>query len=162
MRNYLIGTAMVAGTALLVLAGSARAAVPTPGTMAYLPSAILCDTLDQVKAIVKVATDSKGKDTINKYLEFQEQKDAKGEPACNGQPVMGHVADVVDLGLSFGLNGIPVHAWAIHIVNPSAEAYALFGEAVEPKTSSVEKPKPVGSFGWDQWNWRRTWQVIAW
>jgi hypothetical protein len=64
MRNYLIGTAMVAGTALLVLAGSARAAVPTPGTMAYLPSAILCDTLDQVKAIVKVATDTKGKDTI--------------------------------------------------------------------------------------------------
>jgi hypothetical protein len=161
MRYYLIVAGMVLATILVIGAGSARAAVPAPGTMAYLPSAILCDTLDQVKAIVKVATDTKGKDTITKYLEFQELKDDKGEPSCNGQPVMGHVQDVVDLGLSFGINGIPVHAWAIHIVNPSAEAYALFGEAAAPQTSSTEaKPRPVGSFGWDQWNWRRTWQVI--
>jgi len=120
---------MVAATALIVWAGSARAQPPEAMTYAAISTPIIaCDTHDQVAEIVQAIKDGNLKE---KLTELAAIRDDKGEPACIYSPL----ATVV-FGDSEHVGRIEDHdrgidAWICRVGNSNREFYLLWGEEVE-------------------------------
>lgn len=154
MKQLLIGTAMVAATALVVFAGSARADVPAAGTTMSFPPSIVCDTKQQIADIAKASAESKGQKFIDKFKEYQALKDAKNEPTCAYQPLQGiTLGENVDLGTIYTQSGAAIHGYAVHFGTSQAEGWLLFAEKIETAPNH-------SSFDFRQWDWTRTRQGV--
>jgi hypothetical protein len=118
MRKQLaMGGCILAATALIVWAGSARAQPPEAMTYVAISTPIIaCDTHDQVAEIVRAVKDNNVKE---KLTELAAIRDDQGEPACIYSPL----ATVV-FGNSEHVGRIEDHdrtidAWISHVGNPN-------------------------------------------
>jgi hypothetical protein len=121
MRSLLSGLVFAA-----TVATAAFAAPPAVGLQTF--QGILCDTREQVQSLFDASKIDNGQGIIKVYLELNEQKDDKGEPACLLSPVRAIVDAVVDLGTGFSYTGERIHGWAVQVHSGENTGWVLFGE----------------------------------
>ena len=88
--------------------------------------AIVCDTSDQVKAIVDAATAKPDGGAQAKLDEYQAILNQKGDPTCMIILALNvAVGESIDLGKFSASAKKTFHSWAVHIGNSNAEAWLL-------------------------------------
>jgi hypothetical protein len=140
MRSYLIGIGMVGATALLVLAGSAKAE-PSKVGEAFVGNGFLCDTEAQVKTLFDAAQDPTGAKLTDAYLKLNDEKNADGFPACvYGDGTGVTVLKVENLGHAWGNTGLAFNAWMVSIVGShDIHGVIMYGEMI--REAPQEAPK---------------------
>jgi hypothetical protein len=141
MHKLVIGLGMIGATALVILAGSARAEgyrgpPPKGWEGGFRFPYIVCDTRDQIRAISEAGAKSNG-DLQKKFDELNRVKDDKDEPTC----VVGPIQNVVigeseDVGFSNDSAGVMVKAWAVHFGNGAGQWWMLYAERSEEASPS--------------------------
>jgi hypothetical protein len=123
MRGFIL-------TAAICALSTAALADPQVGHRLVAPSAIVCDTRDQVMDLFNGTKIDDGKGIIPKYLQYNEKKDDQGEPTCNLQPIVGPpIKSVQDLGDTKTYSGDVVHGWLIEIIGDGGKSgWVLYGE----------------------------------
>lgn len=124
---------MIAATAIIVWAGSARADPPQAGAYQALSTPVIaCDTKDQMKQVIEAIKDGKLKEKMAELIEI---KDEHNEPVC-----IYSMLEPVAFGESEHIGQIRDHdktidAWVVHVGNERTDFYVLWGELV--KESSI-------------------------
>lgn len=119
--------------ALVLLAPAALAGPPSVGWTGSFHSKqiILCDTREQVAAIVEAGQES-ALATRAKFFEYYGTINARGEPTCSiGSVLHVRVTDVIDLG-EFDAAAGRARGWALHVVDMRGiEGWLLYASKVE-------------------------------
>lgn len=139
VKQLSIGSAMVAAAALLVWAGSARAAPPPNGWVGHMEIPVVaCDTAQDVKEIADAG--NRGPEELNgTFMKYNGRVNAKNEPECvYGDLGMFAVTGSESLGTTKNAKGMPVNAWLVHAKNPNVEFFVLYVEkVVDEKDGSI-------------------------
>lgn len=162
MKCYGIGLVMVAATAAIVAAGSARADVPPKSWYGAFPVPVIaCDTEEEIAAIAK-ARDNGHDAMVEKFKELAATLGKGNAPACAyGNVGMVAAGENVPLPDSKDANEAPVSLWALHVGNSDVDFWILYGEvkAADTKPDVPKKADPT-AFLFDNWNWIRTLQGV--
>ena len=137
-RNILIGLGMIGATALLILAGSARAEPPPSGSfVSFHQIMIVCDKSDSLKELVaaqKISKDAFGE----KAKELISDKHV-----CTAAHLLNvAVGKSEDMEL-VKWDDAEEHLWVMHIGTSKSDFYALYEEVLTkgPEAGSPESPK---------------------
>jgi hypothetical protein len=132
--------ALIAAFALLPLPAFADESPPAAGSTGSF-HAIVCDTSEQIVAIVDAAKAKPDGGAQAKFNEFAALKDAKAEPSCALQPIMGvTVGESIDLGKAQLVPDKWVHAWSVAIHAGDTDGFILY---VTPTTAPASLYAPT-------------------
>lgn len=130
-KQLLIGAGMIAATALLIFAGSARAEPPKmdDGVVSLPFKFVVCENKSDLQAIVDAAR--KG-DVEEKFRELNAKFDDKGYSVCGFEAPQAIVfGDSEDVGELITASGERSHGWISHVGNARIEFWLLWSEKVE-------------------------------
>jgi hypothetical protein len=115
---------------------------PAPGSTAMLPNPVLvCDTQAQIASVVDAAKAQPDGGAKAKYDEFKSTMDAKGEPTCIIEHVIGApVSESTDMGTFQFMPDHWFHGWAVHIGDESANGWMLY---LEPASGPASFDGPM-------------------
>lgn len=119
---------------------------PAKGSAASFQGVVVCDTEDQVTAIVDAAKAKPDGGARAKFAALNATPDAKGEATCAFQPVIGvPIGESTDLG-KFQLETDKwFHGWAVHIASPGADGWVLYLEpSIAPASLNAPTLLPNG------------------
>lgn len=129
MRNYLVGTAMVLGTAALVWAGNAKAEPPAAMTyMTQTPPLLVCDTRAQMDEVIASIKEGKVKE---KLAEMQNIKDKHNEAVCLFSPLSGVVFGQSEHLGQMNDRNQTIDVWVSYAGNHNTDFYLLWAEEVQ-------------------------------
>lgn len=142
-KQLLIGATMIAATALIVLAGSARAEEylqppPEGWSGSFRSQFVVCDTKDQISEIAKLG-EATYAPMHDKLTELYQKANGKGEHTCILAPITNMVVgENEDLGFIVDSAGVKSKAWAVHIGNPEGDWWMLYAvHAMVPEGQAI-------------------------
>ena len=119
--------AILAAATLLVVASSASAQPPQGSYKSE--TVIVCDTADQIRAIVLAGKDNDETGAFVQFSTFSKQLNAAKEPACTIIDVNAAADESIELGTFSIFAATPRHAWAVHIQEGGIDGWMLYTEA---------------------------------
>jgi hypothetical protein len=114
---------------LAIFAGGTAAHAEPPEGRAIAASAIVCDTVDQLRAIVTAGRTDLQSGALAEFSALSKQLDASREPSCTIIGVNSASSEVIKLG-GFSFLASRRNGWAVHIHRGAAAGWMLYSEAV--------------------------------
>lgn len=131
-------------TAAFVFASPPAFAVPVPsiGDIVHVET-MICDTPDQVRALILVNQEKSPHDAFLAYQEMNKKLNALGDPTCSVQEVVGIVLTISDAGDTTGEGGNAFRTWVIDIRLPDQDDkhYSiLWTDQISPIKNNTDAP----------------------